>query len=280
MKIKSIQDILNTLRNKVHIDGYIKFLGNKTITYETIKDDIDILILGSSHAQFSYRAKDNAFNFGASSQDLYYSYKLYEKYNKNLKTIILFYSVFSPGNQTIKTNYANVAVKYKIITEIDYQDTLTAKEKNLYELEDQFKKEYVLYKQKHRCNTKDRGNQKHYQSQINDISVAERAYKHLKNNLRDNHQTDYVIKMKDLANCNNARFLVVIPPATSTYKNCLPSFDKLFKELLNASNQKDIEILNLYDSPLFLDSDFVDCDHLNLKGAKKLTKIVNEYLKQ
>ena len=278
MRIQFIQKLINKLRKKLPKNSHICELGQKILSYEEIKDSIDTIILGSSHAQLGYRAKDNEFNLGLSFQDLYCSYNLYKKYNNpKIKNIILFYSVFSPGAQTIKSKFADTMTVYKVIAGFDYQDNKTAKEKNLYQLEYGYKIQYKKFKKKFIFDKKYRGNEVSYITCFKPPLAADRATPHLKNNQRNNHQTDYVVKIKDLADKNHANFFVVIPPATIDYKKSLPDSSILFSELFDTCKQNNIAILNMYDSDIFKNTDFEDWDHLNITGAGKLTKCINEF---
>jgi len=279
MQIKIIQKIIDKIKRKRQKNNYIEDLGYKYLSYLVIKDKIDTIILGSSHAQLGYRAKYNEFNWGLSFQDLYSGYELYKKiHNPFIKNVILFYSVFSPGNQTIMSKYANICSVYKIIIGINYQDKKVAREKNLYKLESDYKHQYKKYKKFFKIDENYRGNEVSYITCFKPPTAAERSAAHYKNNIRQNHQTDFVLKTYELANSAKAKFLVVIPPVTKAYKESLPNSSKLFYELFELK-KKNIEILNMYDSDIFNDSDFEDWDHLNFYGAQKLTKQINERLK-
>lgn len=281
MRIQFVQDIIDKLRRKVPYSFYIKNLGKKILSYEKIKDDIDTIILGSSHAQLGYRAKANEFNLGLSFQDLYYSYELYKKFcNPKLKKVILFYSVFSPGNQTIKTKFSKTCITHKIITSIDYQDKKVAKNKKLYNLEADYNCQFEKYKKKFHFDSNYRGNEIKYTTSFKSPVAQERANAHYKNNIRHNNQTDYVKKMLELANKNGINFLVVLSPATKAYRDCLPPSHELFAELFMLAKTNNINIINMYDTEIFKNSDFIDWDHLNLKGATKLTAEIKKHVGQ
>ncbi len=102
------QTILDILRFRYKYKGEYIFAVKKKYFFEKNKDKINTIILGSSHGQYAYLPENiEEFNMCLPSQDIYYSKKLYEyaiKNVKNLKNIILFYSVFSPGYEMDKTN--------------------------------------------------------------------------------------------------------------------------------------------------------------------------------
>lgn len=281
MRIKLIQKLIDKIRgkNKIPENPYISALGAKIISYEKVRKSIDTIILGSSHAQLGYRAEKNEFNLGLSFQDLYCSYNIYKKYSKEkIKNIILFYSVFSPGAQTIKSKFADTMAVYKAILGFEYQDRKTAKEKKLYNLDFAYKCQYIKFRRIYKVDLEYRGNEVSYLTCFKPPIAADRAKPHHKNNQRNNNQTDYVIKMQKIANKRNANLYVVISPATEAYKDSLPYSSELFKELFRAAKKYNINIINMYDSDAFDNSDFEDWDHLSLNGATKLTNIIKHYL--
>lgn len=278
LRIKFIQKIIDKCRKKNQKDVYIELIAPKIITIEKVLSDIDTIILGSSHPQLGYLAKPNEFNLGMSLQDLYYSYKLCEKYeNEKIKKIILFYSVFSAGNQRIMTRFANACVFYKVIAGIDYQDKKIALEKKLHKLEKEYARQYKDYKKTHSLNIAYRGNELTYETCPKPQLPADRAKDHYKDNIRNNNQTKYVEKIFNLTNEHNQEFIIVLPPVTKGYKDALPKSSVLFKDLITLANRLSLKIVNLYDSDIFDDSDFVDYDHLNYKGAIKLTNYINKH---
>ena len=72
----------------------------KFFQWQKNKNKTTTLIVGSSHGLYGYRAEGPEFNLCDVSQDLYYSYRLYALSCDfpQLKTVVLFYSVFSPGH--------------------------------------------------------------------------------------------------------------------------------------------------------------------------------------
>ena len=100
MKIKFVQDVIDRLRHKIlYAESFLK----KEVLINS-KQSFDTLILGSSHI-YQYVTQESELNCALASQDLYSSYKLYEKLNSNsLKNIIISFSVFTPGYCLIKTN--------------------------------------------------------------------------------------------------------------------------------------------------------------------------------
>lgn len=91
--------------------------------------------------------------------------------------------------------------------------------------------------------------------------------------------------MKQMINICNAKKIHVILLTTPTHK--------LFRAHINNEewllttsfcNQlsrefENVSYLNLFEDSRFIDGDYFDVDHLNLSGATKLSKILNEYIK-
>lgn len=77
-------------------------------------------------------------------------------------------------------------------------------------------------------------------------------------------------KMIELADHLGHRIWIVIPPVRSDFKNELPKSEVLFSKLYNMDIGQHT-ILDLYDDDKFDDSDMGDTDHLNEKGAIKIT---------
>lgn len=74
MKIHVIQKIIDIIRMKLDTVELNNFY-NKFIQLEYYKNEMETLVLGSSHANYSFLATEKEFNLGLNSQDLYNSYK-------------------------------------------------------------------------------------------------------------------------------------------------------------------------------------------------------------
>ena len=279
MKINYIQEIIDFIRGKKRINKYFYKIQKKLKNYEFIKNteqNINTLILGSSHLERGYLPRENEYNLASISQDLYYTNQLYKLYNNDkIKKIIIAFSVFSPGHSIIKTKRVSMAVKFKVLTGINYQDINIAKEKNLVELE----KAYKYY-----CNKKLILDEKYrggyersedYPAGFND-NAEEISAKHLKNNKREISQMHYLEEIFEISKKNNQKVLIIIPPATKKYKDFLPDSDELFASLYHLIEKYEhVNFLNFYDTNDFTDEYFFDSDHLNYEGACKLTKLIN-----
>lgn len=248
---------------------FLSYTYKKKLGFKNNLENIEILALGSSHADYALltESNKNIFNLGLTSLDMYSSYKLYEKYSprmKNLKNIIFFYSVFTPGFSLIKTEEKYRLVAYKYFFGIQYQEneiinqkvekTIINKCKKIKEIK--IDKDYRGYSKK--------------DAFFFGMTAEERANTHLRENRRQPNQLKWLEKFIYMAREDNRNLYIVISPAQKSYIECLPSKFKLFNEIYNIKNDNVI-IIDFYDSPLFSDFDFGDFDHLNENGAKKLT---------
>ncbi|MBE5105086.1 hypothetical protein IGI01_07235 [Bacillus thuringiensis] len=81
---------------------------------------------------------------------------------------------------------------------------------------------------------------------------------------------------------NNIKPIIVVFPVTSHYFNC--SSKKLKEDFYKVINdfqaQYAFQILDLFHSPLFCDNDFYDSDHMNKKGANKMSALLNMLIKE
>lgn len=282
MKIRFVQEFIDILRGKVlYLPGMIRTY----CAYKHVKD-YQTLALGSSHMG-SYIPDDSGINMSMASQDLYYSYKLYNllySENPKIKNIILSFSVFTPGHCLIKTNEKKLAVLYKVMYGIDYQFPEIAKKKHLPWFEKHFKSKVDEFYEKTEKNPDYRGGMpKDYfdTTNINPEKAKKIALKHYKGNQRESSQMEYFEKFMGAIQENNQNLLIVISPMPAEYRNTLPEKEILFEKLYSAcSKHPKVKILNLYDDNGFEHEEFYDEHHLNIKGAKKISRIINDILEK
>lgn len=274
MKINFVQKLIDKIRNK---PDFTNLLADKVYAIKSV-ENIKTLILGSSHLANGYIANEDEFNFALPSQDLYYAYNIYKKLNqKNIRNIVIAFSVFTPGLSIIRTQCAEFAVNYKLLLDIDYQDKNYATSQGLFDKENEYKKRIEKYNLNIKIPNNYRGNLVWYpKSKFNAKKAQERALKHLKNNQRENSQMNYCLKLLNLAKENNQKVFFILPPATLAYRKALPKKEIIFKDLYELIKGFDnAAILNYYDTDLFDEKkDFSNEDHLNKKGATKLSDLI------
>ena len=281
MTLGFLQDIIDIIRRKV---PYLPAVAATYFVYKKIHD-YETLALGSSHICL-YIPDNNGINLGMASQDLYYSYEMYKllnNENKNIKNIILSFSVFTPGHCLIKTRENKLTVLYKTLFGIDYQYPEVAKQKYLHIFEKLYKSKIEKYVKNTTADISYRGGMPENYFVTSNIDATETqkvALKHYKNNQRSESQMYLLERLIQDTKERKQNLYLIISPVPDVYRNCLPDKQTLFKELYSKiHNHAHVKLVDMYDSELFRKEDFYDGHHVNLIGAKKATQIINEALK-
>jgi len=231
--------------------------------------EIETLALGNSHGEYAFDSDkiDASFNLCSPSQDIKYSALLLDKVLPlcpNLRNIVLFYSVFSPGwslDRSPSQKYWGVALdevfELGVSFEDEEQQSLSGLVKGLtLDLKQDFGK----------C-----GYPPALQSFFPaEYGVERRVGEHLKYNLSE-EQIPYLHHIFALARHAGKNLYVVTPPARSDYrKEAGGSFGFLFRSLQDAVKRVapffKVTMVNMYGFPLFSDELFGDYDHLHPDG--------------
>lgn len=289
MKIRFLQDFVDKFRGKIYGIGDLV----RRYKYVNSIKNFSVIAFGSSHMGGAYRpapppnGENTKLNFGFPYQDLYYSYNFYKYLNsKSTKTILLTFSVFSPGDVTIKSKLHGICVLYKLLFGVPYQYGNIAEEKNLKQLETSYNKKINKYKNKLK-NSKYIKDKPRYK-RILDKSPAAiekvkiRAQKHFKINQRP-VQMEYISKFLEDTKENSQKIYIILSPVTKYYKETLPSSDIIYSELYKMVDEKKYphaKIVNFYDCEEFQDDDFLDGDHLNSYGAEKFTRLIEKIIEE
>ena len=244
-------------------------------------DKINILVLGSSHAKlgFDTRLVSNSFNLGTDNQDLYTSFTLLKNYLPkmlNLKTVVLFYSLFSPGFELNKTrSYRDICLHHYIF-DIAYTSKCIPRFRRAYKHRlKKFNDSCIDYKNFFGFLPFDK-----IEDQSDDV-VKNRVAHHLRENGRKPSQHMYLDNMLKLCNDNHIKLKIVIAPVREDFIEVLSreghSIVDLFKDINDWSSKNNVVIKNYFDLD-FPISDFKDCDHLNASGALNLTSMLKKEL--
>lgn len=278
MRIPLFQELINILRNKV-VD--LDIFSIKACVLENFPN-AKTIFLGSSHGKNGFRTDESSINLALASQDLYYSYHLYKKYNnKNLKNVVVSYSVFSSGYQILKTSNNFQTLLYKLVFGIDYQFLDIARERKMYLREPFYFPIVKRALKKTKIDKNYRGQEEKYyvSKKFLDESYIEKMVKrHTKNNNRENNQIDYVEKMIELAKENNQNLIFVITLHSKTYRKYIQNEEKLFEKLYKkvGEDNKNVKILNYFSDPRFQGTFEQEFFLDSLKGAELLTSLVFE----
>jgi len=241
---------------------------------------IETLAIRASNADYAFFPKyiENSYNLGLTSTDLYFNYYLYMNTKNllpNLKNIVFFMSGYASGMSLIKMKDNYRLVSYKYFLDIPYQEEGLIDEK----------REKKIFKKCENFKAKVPDDYWGYQKQkffMTGTYAGVRAKKILRENNREPDQMIWIKKLIDQIVEDKKNIFIVLSPYSKALRAKLPPKEELYRktyDLLN--NYKDIpnvQLIDLYDSNQFDDSDMGDNDHLNEKGAKKCTMIIKKYI--
>ena len=257
--------------------GFDRYFYYKAKKAALLAPQIELAVLGSSHAQYGFCETDRDINLGVSSQDLYYSYQLYQKCRLmflNLKRVVLFYSDFSAGFEEERSKMISQTLKYNQYFGIPPKNPILYAEKNM-----DTSMPFAPYKiREFDFNTPYPFPCPFGKVPQTEEDIKTRVEKHLKHAARGNNQTAFVEKLIRIAIDDGIRLLIVVPPMTEKYLSYVPVHLNVFEKLeeLIKRYQGQVLYLNCYRDKDFTSEDFADCDHLNQQGAQKLTAKIRQ----
>ena len=226
---------------------FFDFMTKKKGLFQRI-NEINLLVLGSSHAKVGFNTcmVRNSFNLGTDNQDLYTSYKLLKSYipnMENLKTVVLFYSLFSSGFDLAKTkSYRDICLHHYIF-DIPYTSNCVKRYKNAYKHRlRKFDDSMINYKTFSGYTPIDTV------AQQNETMVKNRVAHHLRENQRTPSQHKYLDQILRLCKDRNVSLSLVVAPLRKDFIDVLRSenysIDDLFKDVYLWSKKNKISIKN------------------------------------
>ncbi|MBP5344534.1 MAG: DUF1574 family protein [Alphaproteobacteria bacterium] len=239
---------------------------------------IEVLGLGSSFCarNFNTDMVPNAVNLGTTDQDLYTTDWLFQKYLPtllNLKKVVFFYGVFSPGHELEKTRSEKTVAIHHYVFGVPYNVDYLPK----------YKKAYLHRLKKAKRTSLPASGYIPTPQDFNPhpMDLEFRVNSHLKNNRRGTNQTRHLGNICKLCKQKGIALYVVIAPVHKDYIRALKSIkDKtLFKELFALTQKNHIPVLNKLRDKSFKENEFYDCDHLNKQGALHLTQSILNFIK-
>lgn len=267
----------------------ILLLGAKRVMLEQESDTLETIVLGSSHGDYAFDPAylPNSFNLCYRSLDLKHCYALYHRtiaMCPNLKNIVLFYSVFTPGNMLERSpSEAGIGALLSALFDlgVEYQsDDLTELAQNLADRLQEGLAATLI---------EEAGKLEGYagflpgsKGPANASEFQARMLTHIKLNYEAGADY-YLLKILALANRLGHGITIVVPPASSIYRNVLNTRSSvLFRELIEVIGLMPwtvpIQMINAYDDEAYLDSEFVDSDHLDVRGegTRRLSRAIAE----
>ncbi len=279
------------------LDNTYKF---KSEYLNTNANDVELLILGSSHAYYDVNPEyfdSKAFNAGAVSQSFDLDLKILNKYKEelvNLRTIVLPVSYFtfygklkeSPEKWRIKDYvlYYNLDIASTLK---DNFEILSIKPKNNLK---KLNSSILRRESKINCSTLGWGNNYRGQGLISlNNSGKEAAARHSQKDIySQDSQRKFNEALKDLETLvswsqqNDIQIVLFLPPGYSSYTaNLNPDQLNQTKDVLEklSYTYPNCTYVNLLTDRSFTQADFYDADHLNHQGARKLSEKLNSVIK-
>ena len=262
------------------------------------KDEIEVLILGSSHTYSGvnpFYFSNNTFNLAQVSQTLDLDLELLQKYENelsNLKVIVLPISSFSLWEKleneidswllkNYKLYYGIGASKLKDQSEL-FSVKLTRNITRLY-------KYYIKKQSTIHCSAL--GWRTTYRSEFSkDLHSTgiEASNRHTKINIDSDKNQELFNDNLNVLNqfhkfCaeRNIELILITTPTHKYYHNHLDKKQlSVMSKTINdfVKNQSNLHYLNWLNHPDFQDEDFYDADHLNEIGAEKLSLKLSEFI--
>jgi hypothetical protein len=258
---------------------------------------IETLILGSSHSYYGvnpYYMSPNTFNNAHVSQSLNFDYQILMSKSKDwkkLKKIYLpisyfsFWSDLSNGLESWRSKFYYHA--YDIDDNLSFQDKFFITQKFTISIRHFYN---FIFKGKDLFQINDLGWGLGYDSKKSNnlqISALSASKRHSINNIYSNDNKDifsknvwYLNQISNWAKTNGVEVIFFTPPAHISYINNLnPEQLSITRNTIsNISDKYDnCNYIDLMESSFFEKKDFFDSDHLNEKGAKKLSELLNGY---
>ncbi|TYS63754.1 glycosyltransferase [Bacillus infantis] len=294
--------IIETTKPSINVSNYFKYYYDFEIhrsfsnflesdkSFEGLITGLSYLEVGIEKELLNYKT----YNFANSSQDLYYDYEIakwlcnYDEIKRNIKYVIIgigYYSfeydlslsshqnrvlMYYPfisklhnfeGNRELLQEYVELKNLMSLLFKYDFRTRIFNAVKDL--SEENWNKlisgKLTYEKIEHGRDLVIRDCNKNYpETVIENIKII----------------TEYIEFLLE----NNITPILLVCPTTKYYhKNFSNRIKNEFKDIIdNLTKTYNIELLDYFDSTAFSEEDFYDVSHLNKKGAKKLTSILNQ----
>lgn len=279
-----LMDKLKLKLNKKYINHDVMLRWKEVSDAVAEAKNPETLIIGSSHGACGIICSiidSNGLNLCFDSIDLYLSDIMGEyfirKFN-SIKRLVVTYSLFSNGYEVEKIPSTRYTLDgLDVFLGIDARRIKSRKDNSILSSIRYYKKQYIdnitdknIYREKN-------GDQKELLTPAPQAS-KETVENHIKHYLRNNSQNQYLEKLIKFCSDRNIDVYVIITPVREDYKLEVIKAcgkDELFKDVINVcQSYGKAHLLSYFFSEKFVSGDFRDSDHLNIKGAKKLSNII------
>ncbi|CAN5542243.1 hypothetical protein BH10PSE4_BH10PSE4_32710 [soil metagenome] len=264
-------------------------LGAKRYMLHAMKDSVETIVLGSSHGDYAFDPAElpRSFNLCYRSLDLKHSYYLYRRAMDlcpKLKTIVLFYSVFSPGHMLERSpNEGDIGPLVSALFElgVEYQSDPMSRLAEALTQQLAAGMGATLDLQAAQLSGH-AGFFPAYKGAAPAADFEARLLSHIKLNYEGGADY-YLLKILAMASNLGHGVHIVIPPVTTMYREALNTRSSiLFRELIEVVGSfpwaVPVKVLNAYDDESYVDAFFVDSDHLDAlgEGTRRLSRAIAE----
>jgi hypothetical protein len=262
---------------------------------DTKSNEIEVLYLGSSHVYYGINpeySKFKSFNASNISQSLNFDLRILEKYRDNwpnLKYIVIpvdYFSMYTSLEQGIeKWRVKNYSIYFDINISSNYKNNFEILNGKFSDDLTRLKSYYLLNGSTDvTCNKLGWGttnNSKKSKDLIETGKVAMARHTFESNDLIFKNNVNTLNAIIKFAKQKKLKIIFFTSPAFHSYVDLL-NHDQLFKTVniitkISSENSNSV-YYNLLKNKSFVADDFYDADHLNEKGAKKLTFIIDSLI--
>lgn len=272
------------------LEVYVRSIPNSyKYKYDYMKShahELNTLVLGSSHAYRGFNPAylpGHGFNLAYSSQDIKRDCYLLSRFADDmdsLKYVVMSFSYHSMKEMMEDWGQSTVFLKYYGIY-MDYPETRYSLE---LVIPGWIRKVEMYWKGEPVCNCDCLGFGME-DNHVEPINVKEAkstlAYHTIERNDRVAENRKLLCRIAELADSLSATLVLVSTPLTKDYYSNMDSTQ--YELMLSVARDMvadydNVLYLNMIKDNRFSDSDFRDVDHLNSKGARKLSQIVADTL--
>lgn len=265
----------------------------KKAQIELQNDSIRTLLLGSSHTMYGLNPEyfsESTFNLGHVSQTIDLDYYLLKKYLKTLpqlKTVVLrlsyttLHEQLCDGPESWRLKDYNLYYNLNISNKLKHKsEVLSVKLKNnLTRLQDYYlNDEDMITVDPSGWATFDK---EQVEKPINEMGLIAAKRHMAKDNTLVDENSQFLENLIQLCKAEDVNVVLVTMPAHQSYRENLS--ESQLELVLQAgkkmgTNYDNCQYLNLLDAQNFTDADFYDGDHLNRRGAKKLSRFIDRLI--
>lgn len=272
------------------------FLANKI--RKTNKDYTKrIIVVGISYSMFGIvdrLLKYNAINLSLPSQDIYYSHKIVQhviEKNKNIQYCVIgssYYALHFDLSSSKNENYRVRDLYYPILRDA-HNCTIVNSDLNKRKFYPKINILAMLSRsyfnfiiKREPINLMNRGKKKLSEAELLQIG-KNRASDHnrmLKYQNTVNENLMILDKFINMLLLKDIKPIIVVFPASVYYRRYQDEEFSIsyYNNIEKLLEKYEFQFIDLFNDNNFSLDDFVDLDHLNKKGAIKMTNIINEYL--